>query len=63
MLNNLFNKSINLGIGMIGVGVAASFCTFVVDGGEKAIMLDTITGSGVGTKVLSEGIHFRIPKL
>jgi regulator of protease activity HflC (stomatin/prohibitin superfamily) len=63
MLNNLFNKSIGLGFGLLGVGVLGSFCTFVVDGGEKAIMFDTITGGGVGEKILSEGIHFKIPKL
>jgi prohibitin 1 len=63
MLNNLFNKSIGLGFGLLGAGVLASFCTFVVDGGEKAIMFDTITGRGVGQKILSEGIHFKIPKL
>ena len=63
MLNNIFNKSIGLGFGLVGAGVLASFCTFVVDGGEKAIMFDTITGKGVSQKVLSEGLHFRIPKL
>ena len=63
MLNNLFNKSNSLGFGLLGAGFLGSFCTFVVDGGEKAIMFDTITGSGVGQKILSEGIHFRIPKL
>lgn len=63
MLNNLFNKSIGLGMGLIGAAFLGSFCTFVVDGGEKAIMFDTITGRGVGQRILSEGIHFRIPKL
>lgn len=63
MLTKLFNKSIQLGSSLIGAGVLMSFCTFVVDGGEKAIMFDTISGRGVGQKILGEGIHFRIPKL
>jgi prohibitin 1 len=63
MLTKFFNKSIQLGSTLIGAGVLMSFCTFVVDGGEKAIMFDTITGRGVGQKILGEGIHFRIPKL
>lgn len=63
MLTKLFNKSINLGIGLIGGGILLSFCTFVVDGGEKAIMFDTVSGRGVGQKILGEGLHFRIPKL
>jgi len=54
---------IYLGGASIAVGFGLSFCTFVVDGGEKALMFDAITGRGVGQKVLGEGIHFRIPKL
>ena len=63
MINNLFNKAIGLGSAMLFVGVGASRFTFVVDGGERAIMFDSITGSGVRDKVLGEGIHFRIPYL
>ena len=63
MFTNIFNKAINLGTAFVGCGVLLNFCTFVVDGGEKAIMFDTITGSGVRQKILGEGMHFRIPKL
>jgi prohibitin 1 len=54
---------IYLGGATIAAGFGLSFCTFVVDGGEKALMFDAITGRGVGQKVLGEGLHFRIPKL
>lgn len=63
MLNSFFSKVQSLGAGLVGAGVAFSFFSFVVDGGEKAIMFDAVTGKGVRNKVLSEGIHFKIPKL
>lgn len=63
MLKKLFNSMIYTGSGLVLGGVMMSFCTFVVDGGEKALMFDAVTGSGVSQKVLGEGIHFRIPKI
>lgn len=63
MLNKFFNRLIYLGTTSVFVGIGLSFCTFVVDGGEKAIMFDAISGRGVSHKVLGEGLHFRIPKL
>lgn len=62
MLSRLFNSMIYLGGATIIAGVGVSFCTFTVDGGEKALMFDAVTGRGVSQKVLGEGIHFRIPK-
>jgi prohibitin 1 len=63
-MNNFFNNLIKIGPGFIIAGIlgTGSF-TFVVDGGERAIMFDAITGTGVRDKVLGEGIHLRIPKL
>jgi prohibitin 1 len=62
---NSFNKFLNklgtIGTGLILASTGLKFFFFVVDGGEKALMFDAITGKGVGTKVLSEGIHFKIP--
>lgn len=52
-----------LGGVFVGAGVGFSFCTFVVDGGQKALMFDAVFGSGVSKKIKGEGIHFRIPKL
>lgn len=63
MLNKIFNSMIYFGGASIVAGIGLSFCTFVVDGGERAIMFDAISGRGVGQKVLGEGLHFRIPKL
>jgi prohibitin 1 len=62
-LNKLLNGMQILGGGLLALSFGASFFTFVVDGGEKVIMFDAITGRGVCDKVLGEGIHFRIPKL
>lgn len=56
----LFNKLTYFGLGLIGLGVLSSQFTFVVDGGERAIMFDSLF-SGVRDKVHGEGIHFRIP--
>jgi prohibitin 1 len=64
---NKFNKLLNnlgtIGTGLILVSTGFKFFFFVVDGGEKALMFDAITGKGVGNKVLGEGIHFKIPVL
>jgi len=63
MLSRFFNSMIYIGGGTIGLAVGLSFCTFVVDGGQRALMFDAVSGQGVGQKVLGEGIHFRIPKI
>jgi prohibitin 1 len=62
-VNKLFNLSILAGGSFLGLGVASMFFTFTVDGGERALMFDSITGSGVRDRVIGEGIHFRFPLL
>lgn len=63
MLGKFFDRLVYLGGGLITLGLGTGFCTFVVDPGQKALMFDAIFGSGVGTTVLGEGIHFRFPKI
>jgi prohibitin 1 len=63
MMNRVLNGLVYSGAAFIAGGVLFSFCTFVVDGGEIALMFDAVTGSGVSHKTLGEGLHFRIPKL
>jgi prohibitin 1 len=63
MINKLLNSMIYLGGSMFFLGVGALKFSFVVDGGQKALMFDAITGRGVRDKVYGEGIHFRIPFL
>ncbi len=62
-LDKFFNKLLYLGGGLIASGVVFSYFTFVVDGGERALIFDAISGKGVHDKVYGEGIHFRFPKL
>ena len=61
MLTKFFDRLIYAGGAIGAAGLALSFCTFVVDGGEKAIMFNSLSG-GVGEKVYHEGIHLRIPR-
>lgn len=49
------------GVGLVGTGLLFTQFTFVVDGGEKAIMFDSLTGKGVRKTILGEGMHFKIP--
>lgn len=62
-LESILNKTLYLGSGLIFLGFGMSFFTFTVDGGERALMFDTIFGKGISDKVLGEGIHFKFPKL
>ena len=61
MMNKILNGMMRVGSGLVGVGLLFSQFTFVVDGGEKAIMFDSLTGKGVRNHVLGEGMHFCIP--
>lgn len=63
MINKVLNSMIYLGGGLFFMGLGALKFSFVVDGGQKALMFDAITGRGVRDKVYGEGIHFRIPFL
>lgn len=62
-MKSVFNFSILAGSSIIGIAAMSSFFTFTVDGGERAIMFDSITGKGVREDVLGEGIHFKFPLL
>ena len=62
MLTKLFDRLIMAGSAFGAAGLALSFCTFTVDGGEKALMFNALKG-GVGERVYGEGIHFRIPRI
>jgi len=39
--------------------VGASSCYYIVDPGEKALIMNNLTG--LRTKVYGQGIHFKIP--
>lgn len=61
MINNLLNSMIKVGGFLMLGGLSLAPLTFIVEGGQRALMFDTITGRGVTEKVLGEGLHFRIP--
>jgi len=47
--------------GVLGLGaVTLNSCLYTVDGGERAVMFDTLRG-GIMSKVIDEGTHFLIP--
>jgi prohibitin 1 len=50
-----------VGLGLGGLGALQAFCLFDVDGGERVVMLNML--SGVEDKVRSEGTHLKIPWL
>lgn len=56
VLNRLGRASGALAAGVFGV----SQCLYNVDGGERAVMFDTLRG-GILPKVISEGTHLMIP--
>lgn len=60
-MNRFLDRMLKLGTGLVGVGLVFTQFTFVVDGGEKAIMFDALFGGGVKNKVLGEGMHIKIP--
>ena len=53
------NRMLKVGGAMLGAGVFASNFCFVVDGGERAIIMDAFRGLRPG--VHGEGIHFKVP--
>jgi len=56
LLGRLANMSGALAVGALTVNT----CLFDVDGGERAVMFDTLRG-GILPKVIGEGTHFLIP--
>lgn len=61
MLNRIMNSMIKVGSTFVAFGGLLTFCTFVVDGGEKALIFNKI--GGLKQKVYGEGLHFKIPFL
>lgn len=59
MLNRIMNTMMKVGGFFVTVGGVMTFCTYVVDGGEKALIFDKLRG--LRTKVYGEGLHFKIP--
>lgn len=49
------------GFGLLGLAAAPSLCLFDVDGGQRAVVLNMLTG--VEDRVRGEGTHFKIPWL
>lgn len=63
MLNKALNRMMQFGGSLVSAGIGLSFFTFTVDGGQRALMFDAVSGRGVSNKALGEGLHFRIPKI
>ena len=59
MVELFMNRMLKVGAGFVGAGVFASNFCFVVDGGERAIIMDAFRG--LKPKVHGEGIHLKIP--
>jgi prohibitin 1 len=50
-----------IGIGLGGLAVIPSLCLYDVDGGQRAVVLNMM--SGIEDKVRGEGTHFKVPWL
>jgi prohibitin 1 len=61
MLNRIMNSMMKVGGVFVAFGGVMTFCTFVVDGGEKALIFNKI--GGLKNKVYGEGLHFKLPFL
>jgi prohibitin 1 len=55
----LLNKMAFAGGGLVGAGIFASQFIFVVDGGERKLVMDSIRG--LNKHIYQEGAHFKIP--
>lgn len=61
-MNQLAAKMGGLGLAVVGGGLlVANDCYYTVDPGHRAIMFSRF--NGVGDKVVSEGLHFKLPWL
>jgi hypothetical protein len=60
-MNKLLNLMMKAGSGIFATGILFTQFVFVVDGGEKAIMFDSLFGGGVRKNVLGEGMHLKVP--
>jgi hypothetical protein len=61
MVERFFNRLGQIGGGLILSGIVLTRFTFVVDGGERAVMFNKIRG--VQNKVYGEGMHLLVPVL
>lgn len=50
-----------MGLGFAGLSMVPQFCLYDVDGGQRAVVLNML--SGIEDKVRGEGTHFRVPWL
>ena len=60
-MEKVLNRMLYSGLGLLMGGVVLTRFTFVVDGGERAVIFNQI--KGVQNRVYGEGMHFRIPLL
>ena len=59
MVEKIFNRMGSAGFAMLFAGVIGTNFIFVVDGGERALIMDAF--KGVKPHVYGEGMHFRLP--
>ena len=60
-MEKFFNRMGQLGVALVLGGVVLTRFTFVVDGGERAVIFNKIRG--VQNKVYGEGMHLMVPFL
>lgn len=60
-MERFFNRMGQVGAAFLVGGIVLTRFTFVVDGGERAVIFNKVRG--VGNKVYGEGMHFMIPFL
>ena len=59
MVESAFNKMGAIGGTMLTVGMFFSQFVFVVDGGERALIMDNVRG--LKPHVYGEGMHIKVP--
>ena len=57
----MLNRMGQLGLISLGLGLIGTRFIFVVDGGERALIFNKI--SGIQKTVYGEGMHFKVPLL
>lgn len=60
-MEKFFNRMGQLGAALLVGGIVLTRFTFVVDGGERAVIFNKI--KGVQNKVYGEGMHLMVPLL
>ena len=59
MVEKIFDRMGKVGFGLLAAGVVGTNFIFVVDGGERALIMDAM--KGLKPHVYGEGMHFKIP--